>query len=106
MTNHTPTPWNAEQMSGNWIIHKDVTRPRDSWPTSEVICKTDDDMGNAESNAAFIVTAVNFHDRLCDALGDLLSTEECVCIEAELEKGNCSVCTYEKLLEEIKAVKS
>jgi hypothetical protein len=37
------------------------------------------------------------------AVEDLLSTEECVCEEAELEEGECSVCTYGKLLDRIKA---
>lgn len=95
MTNHTPTPWKANK---NHIL--------DSNGDSIAHVNFGDGEISAYQDAAFIVTAVNFHDRLCDALDDLLSTEECVCIEAELEKGNCSVCTYEKLLEEIKAVKS
>jgi hypothetical protein len=35
------------------------------------------------------------------ALADLLATEECVCAEAELKPGTCSVCTYQKLLDAI-----
>lgn len=38
---------------------------------------------------------------LVDALEDLLSTEECVCIEAELKAGSCSVCLYNKMLSRI-----
>lgn len=38
---------------------------------------------------------------LVDALADLLSTEECVCIEAELKRGSCSICTYHKMLDRI-----
>ena len=39
--------------------------------------------------------------KLVEALEDLLSTEECVCLMAELPKGKCSVCLYRKLLEKI-----
>lgn len=38
---------------------------------------------------------------LVEALEDLLSTEECVCIEAELPKGDCSVCIYNELLSRV-----
>jgi hypothetical protein len=38
------------------------------------------------------------HQQLIDALSDLLSTERCVCVEAELPKGKCSICIYNKLL--------
>lgn len=41
------------------------------------------------------------YDELVSALGDLLSMEDCVCIEAELEDGTCSVCTYKKMLERV-----
>ncbi len=44
------------------------------------------------------VHALKYHKPLLLALGDLLSTEDCVCREAELKKGTCSVCTYNKLL--------
>lgn len=38
---------------------------------------------------------------LVDALEDLLSTEDCVCLEAEMEEGTCSVCTYKQMLDPI-----
>jgi hypothetical protein len=44
-----------------------------------------------------------YYWKLVEALEDLLSTEECVCCEAELKKGTCSVCTYKKLLAKIPA---
>lgn len=36
---------------------------------------------------------------LVSALNDLLSTEECVCIDAEMQEGTCSICTYNKMLD-------
>lgn len=43
-----------------------------------------------------------FFDQVVAALDDLLSTEDCVCVEAELPKGDCSVCQYAKLLKRIR----
>ena len=96
---HTETPWTYKAMGKKMFhIYKEgIIGQFNSAHYSE---------RGAENDCAFIVAAANYHDRLCDALNDLLSTENCVCLEAELEKGKCSVCTYEKLLEEIKAEKS
>lgn len=44
-----------------------------------------------------------YYWKLVDALEDLLSTEKCVCLMAEIKQGTCSVCTYRKLLAKIPA---
>ncbi len=48
-----------------------------------------------------LVRSQVFYDRLVEALCDLLSTEKCVCLEAEMKKGSCSVCRYNQLIDRI-----
>lgn len=48
-----------------------------------------------------LAVIAKYHNKLVTALEDMLSTEECVCESAELKKGACSVCAYEKLLNRI-----
>lgn len=44
-----------------------------------------------------VIKAVNYHERLANAIEDLLSTEECICDH----QGTCSLCLYQSLLEEV-----
>jgi hypothetical protein len=65
MAEHTPTPWYADEDSREgmeWNIH---IVQHDN-PNNRVCFMTSD--GPSEANAAFIVKAVNNHDKLVEAL--------------------------------------
>lgn len=62
----TSTPWEVSQAGENIYIYINV--PSEHWPIHNVIANIDDDMGNAEANAAFILRAVNAHEELIQTL--------------------------------------
>ena len=43
---------------------------------------------------------------LADALGNLLSGQECTCLDEALLLGTCSICTYAKLLKRANALRT
>ena len=86
-TKHTSGPWECKESQFGYSVFTKENSMR--------IAMVFSDWDNPESNARLIAAA----PELLEALKDLLSTEECVCDQAKIEQGTCSVCIYEKLIE-------
>lgn len=68
---HTPTPWKWSQPFGEGFAYVDDTK-HDNIEETGNICTVWSGNNNAEANAAFIVRACNNHDRLVEALANLV----------------------------------
>ena len=79
-TKHTPTPWRYE--AATKTIRSD---PANYWLAS---MDSWDGAVNHDHNAEFIVKCVNAHDRLVEALRDLLEVVECTCDQGECTADN------------------
>ncbi len=70
MSQHTPTPWKAQQGLSSTSPRLEIVRADLSAFVAQVH-RTHDGNKEAEANAAFIVRACNSHDALVEALSAL-----------------------------------
>lgn len=88
MSDHTKTPWYLERNSfGSQFIYGDEIEKSPSGRSySRLVCGGDIPTTLTETNAAFIVKAVNSHDALVSALREILS------LMATMDGCDCDSC--------------
>jgi hypothetical protein len=69
--NHTPTPWIIDENEPTRIIGHGDKYGNESLLVAEICCGPSDERDTA--NAAFIVQAINSHDRLVEALREMVT---------------------------------
>lgn len=79
---HTPTPWSTVE-----ILGMGKTGVRGVRPICDAMVRRDQEEGEAEANAAFIVKAVNSHEALVEALRETRNALLWLAQEAEARAG-------------------
>ena len=69
MTKHTPTPWKAIELDDDLYINPDREERQYA-----LICRMSRHSKKRDANARLIVTAVNHHHALVEALREILNT--------------------------------